>query len=295
MNMDDANRRLTSLEDVVEAMTKAVTQVGDRVRAIEEDEVPDSPYDFDRRNRVLQRITALENGSRLVGTGNLIENIMTRLDGLENGIASLSDQGNADRNGLNRVTAATAENHNRLNETEDRVTEVARRLMKGDELIEKWTDRQLDKIVLAIRDYDRRCGQLDQRIKGWMVVAERADQRSERLEAEMERMSENFTKRIDALESRLDGASIKDNPFGWTKDEFSPPVGGKAFADELATIHRRVTGIQAMKRETYERGFSAGQTAMLQAVEAAVVDTLRKEEFEESTIAEVIDAIRQAR
>lgn len=268
MNMDDVNRRLTSLEEVVEAMTKAVTQIGDRVRAIEEDEVPDSPYDFDRRNRVLQRITALENGSRLVGTGQLIETIMTRLDGLENGIASLSDQGNADRDGLNRVTAATAQNYTRLETIEGR-------LRKGEgEPIEEWTSRQLDKVVMAVRDYDRRCGQLQD---------------------EMERMSENFTKRIDALESRLDATPLKDNPFGWSKDEFSPPVGGKAFADELATVHRRVTGIQAMKRETYERGFSAGQTAMLQAVEASVLDTLRKEEFEESTIAEVIDAIRQAR
>lgn len=43
------------------------------------------PEEWARTNRVLERITALENGSRLVGTGGLIASLVDRLERLEAG------------------------------------------------------------------------------------------------------------------------------------------------------------------------------------------------------------------
>lgn len=54
-----------------------------RVKLLEE--ATPRPEEWARSNQVLNRITALENGSRLVGTGGLIASLVDRLERLEKG------------------------------------------------------------------------------------------------------------------------------------------------------------------------------------------------------------------
>lgn len=72
---------------------KHIESLSNRITALAEDETADDTVEvWGRSNRVLERITALENGSRLVGTGQLVDKILTRLDQLEDRIRRESKQ-----------------------------------------------------------------------------------------------------------------------------------------------------------------------------------------------------------
>jgi chromosome segregation ATPase len=214
--------RITQLDDALSGTDKAVVELNRRISVIE----------------------------KSIGVGNLLDQMIARLDAYEDRQNTMSD----------RI--------NELNfEYLERFEKLERRLVRGgdNEPIEEWTDRQLEKLATGNHNLERRCGQLDEVVKKHTRLIER-------YQDEMERMSENFTKRIDAmaekfasrrrvtkdhskridaLGSRLGEADAMVNP----EDDyqFSPPVGGRE------EVREKIVGIEAMKRETYERGFSAGK------------------------------------
>lgn len=68
-------------ENFEDRMSQAVTEIKSRLNRLEEP--TPRPEEWAQSVRLLERVTALENGSRLVGTGDLIAQIMQRLEALE--------------------------------------------------------------------------------------------------------------------------------------------------------------------------------------------------------------------
>jgi hypothetical protein len=95
---EDLIGRVRRLETESKRKTEVEGALITRIRKLEENP------DF-RRLRILERITALENGSRLVGTGGLIEDIENRLSALE-GYPRRSKQ-----EVVNKLAASTCDPH----------------------------------------------------------------------------------------------------------------------------------------------------------------------------------------
>ncbi|MET0416527.1 MAG: hypothetical protein ABW022_10960 [Actinoplanes sp.] len=207
----------------------------------------------------------------------------------------------------------------------NRITELAKRVTRETERI----NRLRDQVERMSENFTTKIDEVDRRIKGWMAVAERADQRSLKLEnnagvvasQSTDRVLDAHNERISRLESRLNAYGVPEGEYQDRTpeaDEFSPPIGANPEktgvvgdfegerrmkisspphnygpsahpldsenARNLNEERDRIVGAEAMRREAYERGLSAGSAKALQNAERRVRKYLTAYDFNETFI-----------
>ena len=180
-----------------------------------------------------------------------------RLDILREGIASLSDQGNADRETLNKLVAQTSQLERSLSRKVDEVglnERFANLVMRFRDIESTYATQQgFEDLITRVRNLE-------------------SSTQLETSEDEPHMAGDHNLFQCQHSSCRRDAAiaSVEAKAQLWANEEaaeeFSPPIGG---------VVRDVTGTQAMGLEQYERGLSAGAEKALQNAERHVQRFLR--------------------
>jgi hypothetical protein len=138
-------------------------------------------------------------------------------------------------------------------------------------------------------NFTKRVDSLDDRLKGWMVVAERSDQNGKALEAAVELQQSRIQQlevMVSQLESRYDSLkrTVRELAYGAEPEEFSAPIGGAdvrlgglfAVGDPRRGVVPPKDEIMTTKmEELLEASWKRGRDAALDEAESRVVARMR--------------------